>query len=132
MILLPDTNAWIRFLNPGENLLKEKLLSADPAIIRLCSIVKAELYYGAVNSSRSAENLNLLEALFARFTSLPFDDAAARKYGEVRFLLSRQGKLIGPNDLLIASIAVVHKATVITHNTREFKRVDDLKVEDWE
>lgn len=132
MIFLPDTNAWIRFLNPGENRVKEHFLTVDPATMRFCSVVKAELYYGALKSSRSEENLALIEELFANFESLTFDDDAARRYGEIRATLSRQGTPIGPNDLMIASIAAVHGAVVVTHNSREFSRVDGLKIEDWE
>ena len=56
MIFLPDTNVWIRFLNPGDSLVKERFLTTDPSKIRLCSVVKAELYYGAMKSSRITEN----------------------------------------------------------------------------
>ena len=79
MIFLPDTNVWIRFLNPGENLVKDRFLSADPSTIWLCAVVKAELFFGAMKSSRIPENLALLDELFADFESVSFDDAAARK-----------------------------------------------------
>jgi tRNA(fMet)-specific endonuclease VapC len=59
-------------------------------------------------------------------------DEAARKYGEIRAELSRAGTPIGPNDLMIAAIALVHGSTLVTHNTREFSRIKDLKLEDWE
>jgi len=132
MIYLPDTNAWIRLLNPGENLVKDRFLAVDVSKILLCSVVKAELYFGAMRSSRTNENLELLDALFVNFTSLTFDDDAARNYGKIRSALFRQGTPIGPNDLMIASIAVAHKAILVTHNTREFARVSGLKTEDWE
>ena len=132
MIFLPDTNAWIRFLNPGANHVKEHFLLLDPTSIRICSVVKAELYYGAMKSSRTAENLSLLDGLFVNFESLPFDDDAARQYGEIRSTLARLGTPIGPNDLMIAAVASVHKAVVVTHNTWEFSRVTGLQLEDWE
>jgi tRNA(fMet)-specific endonuclease VapC len=132
MIYLPDTNALIRFLNPGQNLVKDHFLAVDSLEIRLCSVTKAELYYGAMKSSRSADNLALLEGFFANFDSLPFDDDAAKKYGEIRSELASKGTPIGPNDLMIAAIALVAGAVVVTHNTREFSRVDGLKIVDWE
>ena len=132
MIFLPDTNVWIRFLNPGENQVKDHFLSTDPSNVWLCSVVKAELFFGAMKSTRMTENLALLDELFADFTSVPFDDEAARKYGEIRSNLARKGTPIGPNDLMIAAIALAHESVLITHNTREFKRVTGLKVEDWE
>ena len=119
--------------------LVEELESADdgwPLELRIkCRqpvFVKAELYYGAMKSSRAADNLVLLEEFFANFDSLPFDDDAARKYGEVRSSLARIGTPIGPNDLMIAATALVHGAVVVTHNIREFSRVAGLDIEDWE
>ena len=132
MIFLPDTNVWIRFLNPGENQVKDHILSADPSTVWLCSVVKAELFFGAMKSARMTENLALLDELFADFTSVPFDDNAARRYGEIRSDLARKGTPIGPNDLMIAAIASVRDLTLITHNTREFNRVTGLNLEDWE
>lgn len=132
MIFLPDTNVWIRFLNPGENQVKNRFLSADPSAIWLCSVVKAELFFGAMKSTRITENRGLLDELFADFESLSFEDDAALKYGEIRFDLARKGTPIGPNDLMIAAIASVHQAVLVTHNTREFTRVTGLTVEDWE
>lgn len=132
MIYLPDTNGWIRFLNPGENQVKDRFLSSDPSTIWLCAVVKAELFFGAMKSSRIPENLALLDELFADFESVPFDDDAARKYGEIRSDLARKGIPIGPNDLMIAAIALEHDAVLVTHNTREFTRVTALKTEDWE
>ena len=132
MIYLPDTNALIRFFNPGQSPVKDHFLSVNVLDIRLCSVVKAELYYGAMKSNRSTDNLVLLDDFFANFDSHPFDDDAARKYGEVRSALARLGTPIGPNDLMIAATALVHGAVVVTHNTREFSRVEGLKIEVWE
>jgi tRNA(fMet)-specific endonuclease VapC len=132
MIFLPDTNVWIKLLNPGETPVKKYFLKTDPNKIRLCSVVKAELYFGAYKSSRKMKNLNLLKRLFSQYESLAFDDAAAKIYGKIRLKLKTQGTPIGPNDLLIAAIALSNKAVVITHNTKEFKRVVGLKLRDWE
>lgn len=62
----------------------------------------------------------------------PFDDAAAQAYGQLRVYLERAGTLIGPYDMQIAAIALVHGLIVVTHNTREFGRVPGLNIEDWE
>lgn len=98
----------------------------------LCSVVKAELYHGARRSSRVGENLALLRRFFQPFISLPFDDRCAEHYGQVRSELEREGRLIGPNDLLIAATARAHELTLVTHNTDEFARVSGLLLEDWE
>jgi tRNA(fMet)-specific endonuclease VapC len=103
-----------------------------PADVLVCSIVKAELYYGANRSYRKPQTLAALEEFLNLFTSLPFDDSAARVYGKIRAELSSKGIPIGPNDLMIASIALANEVTLVTHNSREFGRVDALLIEDWQ
>ncbi len=132
MIYLPDTNVWIRLLNKGDNLVKQHFEKVDPSEIRLCSVVKAELYFGAEKSNRRAENMEMLEDLFSDIGFFAFDDAAAKQYGGLRRDLTASGLVIGPNDLMIASIGLTHNVTVITHNIKEFSRVSGLHVEDWE
>ena len=132
MIYLPDTNVWIRLLNKSESLVKQRFEDIDPSEIRLCSVVKAEVYFGAEKSKRRDENVETIETLFADMESLSFDDLAAKEYGVIRKNLSTSGVLIGPNDLMIAAIGLAHDITVVTHNTREFSRVAGLRIEDWE
>jgi tRNA(fMet)-specific endonuclease VapC len=127
-----DTNACIRILNDTSPSLVQRLASHTPSEIRLCSIVKAELLYGARHSQRVAENLKLLTRFFAPFVSLPFNDRCAEHYGQIRAEMVQAGTVIGPNDLLIAAIARAYDLTLVTHNLEEFGRVRDLRLEDWE
>lgn len=106
--------------------------SRPPSEIVLCSIVKAELLYGARHSRRVEDNLRLLNHFFTPLASLPFDDRCAEEYGLIRAQLAAQGSLIGPNDLMIAAIARAHDTTLVTHNIREFSRVAGLRLTDWE
>ncbi len=131
MIYLPDTNAWIAYLNPGDSPVKARFRAYQPADIVFCSVVKAELFYGAYRSFRREDNLRLLATLFPQFKSLPFDDAAADAYGRIRAALATLGTPIGPNDLMIAAIALMNQLILVTHNTREFARVAGLQLEDW-
>ena len=64
--------------------------------------------------------------------SMSFDDAAAQTYGVIRAALEKEGRPIGPNDMLIAAIALANGLTVVTHNTAKFGRVPGLFLEDWE
>lgn len=132
MIHLLDSNTCIRYLNGQSESIRRNLEARRPEEIVLCSVVKAELIYGAVKSARRESNLDKLRRFSEPFSSLPFDDAAAEVYGRIRTHLERSGKPIGPNDLLIAAIAIAHGATLVTHNTGEFSRVEDLRYEDWE
>src|SRR3990167_1680598 len=102
---LLDTNACIRILNDSSASLAGRLRQHDPSDIRLCSVVKAELFYGARRSSRVSENLRLLQRFFAPFICLSFDDRCAEHYGLIRADLERAGTPIGPNDLMIAATA---------------------------
>lgn len=132
MIYLLDTNVCIHLLNKKHGVILRHLRQQSPADIALCSVVKAELLYGARRSQRAEANLQLLKAFFAPLQSLPFDDECAEHYGQIHADLLTLGKPIGPNDTLIASIARAHDATLITHNTDEFSRVAGLRLQDWE
>ena len=129
---LLDTNVCIRLLNGRAPQVVQRLQRHRPSAVSLCSVVKAELIHGAHRSNRTAENLRLLERFFDPFDSLPFDDRCADVYGRIRADLERMGMAIGPNDLLIAAIAVANNMTLVTANTGEFERVIGLAVENWE
>lgn len=131
MSYLLDTNVCIALLKKGDQALSARLRREAPTNVALCSVVRAELLYGARKSERVDENLRLLEVFFAAFASLPFDDRAAEHYGAIRALLTRAGTPIGANDLLIASIALASDATLVTRNLDEFRRVPGLRVDSW-
>lgn len=132
MIYLLDTNACIQLWQRKNLNLRRHFAQYSPADIALCSVVKAELLFGALRSEQIEGNLALLQKLFAPLQSFEFDDNAAEHYAKIRADLTAQGKLIGANDLMIAAIAVANKATLITHNTAEFSRVHGLQLQDWE
>ncbi len=103
----------------------------DPRLFGLPSMVVAELFLGVEKSKRPEENRLLVERFLLPFEIVPFDAACAREYALVRAHLEAEGTPIGPADMIIASCARAHHATLVTHNTREFARVPDLDLEDW-
>jgi tRNA(fMet)-specific endonuclease VapC len=129
---LLDTNACIRYLNGRAPSLKSRLDEVSDSDIVVCSVVKAELAFGAARSINPSLAAAAQEIFLSRFRSLSFDDECASKYGEIRAVLALRGTPIGPNDLLIAAIAVANQVTLVTHNTSEFSRVPGLAIEDWE
>lgn len=131
MKYLLDTNTCIQWLNGHEQVL-ERMSLEKPNDLALCSVVKAELYYGALKSGRPKRNLERLNLLFRGLGSFPFSDEASLIYGRIRVQLEKKGRIIGPNDLLIASIALAQACVLVTHNTKEFQRVEGLEIEDWE
>ena len=132
MIYLLDTNACIVYLNRPISGVRQRLMALSPRDIVVCSIVKAELFYGAMRSNNPGRTLALQEVFLNNFVSLSFDDAAARIFGTIRAELTALGTPIGPYDLQIAAIALVNNLILVTHNTREFSRVNGLQIEDWE
>lgn len=132
MIYLLDTNVCIRLLNDAESPVWERLRRTDPSRVAVCDIVKAELYFGVERSRLRERNAVTLEAFLVSFSSFPFDAAAARIYGLIKADLTRRGEIIGPNDLLIAAIALANGVTLVTRNVREFARVEKLLIENWE
>ena len=132
MIKLLDTNACIQLWQRKNLTVRKHFAQFSPADIALCSVVKAELLFGALRSEQKENNLQLLQKLFAPLHSFEFDDNAAEHYAQIRAELTAQGNLIGANDLMIAAIARANKTTLITHNVAEFERVQGLLIEDWE
>jgi tRNA(fMet)-specific endonuclease VapC len=132
MKYLLDTNVCVTFLNQRKPLLTKRFLSVAAPDKIICSIVRAELLYGAFKSQRQSSSLHTIEAFLSGYPNLDFDADTARIYGQLRAELEKKGTPIGPNDLQIAAIALAHNLTLITHNTSEFSRVTNLSLEDWE
>ena len=131
MTFLLDTNACIAILRDRGSNVARRLRQEPSGTVALCSVVKAELYYGAYKSQQRAQTLARLDRFIRTFHSYAFDDPAAEAYGRIRADLAAQGTPIGPNDLMIAAIALVNNLILVTHNTREFARVAGLALEDW-
>jgi tRNA(fMet)-specific endonuclease VapC len=129
---LLDANACIVYLNRPISGVRRRLESLSPQDIAVCSIVKAELFYGARRSNNPQRTLALQLAFLNNFVSLSFDDVVATIFGQIRAELATLGTPIGPYDLQIASIAKAHNLILVTHNKNEFNRVNGLQIEDWE
>ncbi len=132
MIYLLDTNTCIGYLNGRSIGVLRRLQALPSQDVAVCSVVKAELFYGSMRSNNPDRSLAQQQDFLNRFISLPFDDQSALIYGQIRAKLAASGTPIGPNDLLISSIALANNLIVVTHNTREFSRVEGLRLEDWE
>jgi tRNA(fMet)-specific endonuclease VapC len=126
-----DTNICIYFLKgmfPG---IKKQLLSNQPENIKIASMVKAELLYGAAKSNRVDENTQKVMEFLLPYEIVSFDDAASVEYSGIRNDLETKGMIIGPNDLIISAIVKSNNGILITNNEKEFDRIKDLQIENW-
>lgn len=126
-----DTNVIIDIIRGKHPALKRHFINTKRTEIAIPSIVVAELEYGARHSDNYEDNRRKFMNIIKNFEILPFTNKEAEFYGYIRQTLTSQGKIIGPNDLFIAAMALSTDATLITHNTDEFNRIPDLKIEDW-
>lgn len=129
---LLDTNTCIQYLTGRSDNVINKFKITSRRNIYLCDVVKSELYYGAFRSVKKEQNLALYDLFFSQYMSLPFDGKSARIYGEIRSELAKLGTPIGAYDFQIAAIALANNLILVTHNTREFQRIKNLQLEDWE
>ena len=97
----------------------------------ISAVTHAELMFGAEKSVRIAQNLEVVENFTARMPVLPFSEKAAAHYGEIRAVLERKGTPIGAYDLMIAGHTRSEGLILVTNNTKEFDRVDGLRLENW-
>jgi len=150
MIRLLDTDTFILLLRgtalDHPRTMREKAVAASAKRIRercqqesreghrvgLSAISLAELEFGLHAGGRYEQKQPAMRQALLPFEHFAFDPVyCVHHYGRIRATLEKSGKTIGPLDLLIAAHALALDATLITHNMREFRRVPDLKLEDW-
>ena len=130
-MFLLDSCVCIDFLRGNLKKGYDLMRKSDPRLFKIPSVVQAELLLGAAKSNNPDTNRFFVEQFLLPFDILPFDSRCAREYASIRSYLEKEGKKIGPNDLMIASIARAHNAVLVTYNMREFKRVPGIELEDW-
>jgi len=91
----------------------------------------AELYFGAFHSSRQDKNIFKIQKNLEKLQILNFGHHPAKIFGRVKAELLKSGHPIADMDLAIASIAIHHQQTLVTHNTRHFAPISELLLEDW-
>jgi tRNA(fMet)-specific endonuclease VapC len=131
MKYLIDTNICIYIMNNHPPEVLEKFKHIGVGEVGISSISVSELHYGACKSKKIEQNIKRLEEFLYPFDILTYDENASREYGKVRSQLEKKGQIIGPLDMLIAAHAISRELTIITNNTKEFRRIRSLKVENW-
>lgn len=126
-----DTNICIFLLKGRYEGIKLRMQRYTPAQFAIPSIVRSELLVGGMRSHNARKALEIIEAFLAPLEVIPFCSHTAAKHAEIRYALEKAGKLIGPHDLIIAATALYAGCILVTHNTNEFSRVPDLRLQDW-
>ena len=126
-----DTNICIYAIKHKPERVLTRLQEHDPEEICISSITYAELVHGVEKSKAVEKNRIALALLLANIEIMKFDSLAAESYGKIRAELEKSGTPIGPLDTMIAGHAQSLGFTVVTNNTKEFKRVSGLKIENW-
>jgi tRNA(fMet)-specific endonuclease VapC len=128
-MICPDANTVIHYLK-GRQPVVSRWLAESPADLAIPSVVVYEIEFGTLKIGthhlRAA-----VSGLLRNLLQVPFDDEAARSAARIRFDLESRGLTIGPQDLLIAGTALSRNAVLVTNNTREFSRVEGLRLVDW-
>jgi tRNA(fMet)-specific endonuclease VapC len=133
MIWMFDTDILIYLINrkPGYERIARRMSGRSPGELRLSAITLSELRFGVENGEFRTENAQVLTDILDLFQSEDFPIDASHDFAEIKTALSSKGRSIGPYDLLIAAHARHVRATLVTNNEREFRRVPGLTVENW-
>ena len=131
MMYMLDTNICIYIIKQKPKSVIDKFKKMKNANICISSITYSELLYGAEKSSNIAKNLLALTMFLSNIEILSYDENASIDYGIIRSKLEKQGKIIGPLDMLIAAHAKSLNITLVSNNLKEFERVDGLRLENW-
>lgn len=126
-----DTNIVSQLARYPHGRVTEHIAKVGPEAVCVSIITAAELRYGCAKKG-SAKLLAQIEAILDSIEIVALDVPADAEYGGIRAELEAAGKPIGPNDLLIAAHAYALGAVLVTANTKEFKRIRGLRVENWQ
>ena len=132
MKYLLDTNICIYIINEKPEQVLRKFEQYPVQEFGISSVTQAELQYGVQKSKNKNTNQDALDEFLLPLTILPFHGKRlVACYGEIRVLLESKGRTIGPLDMLIAAHALSLDLTIISNNIKEFKRIPNLKCENW-
>lgn len=128
---LLDTNICIYIIKNKPAEILRMLQKKSKKDILISAITVAELQYGVEKSKFVEKNRIALLEFLSIFKIIDFDDKDAVEFGKIKTNLEKQGKIIGPMDLLISAQAQSRKLILVTNNVKEFERIDSLKIENW-
>jgi len=126
-----DTNICIYIINQSPQNVLKKFHELDYRQISISIITYGELFYGISKGNNFAKSKISLDKFTQNIHIIPIDSNVAKHYGDIRAKLSKQGDIIGNNDLWIVAHARSLDATLVSNNLKDFERVQGLKTENW-
>ena len=130
MMYLLDTNICIYVINHKPQQVFERFRQYQLGQLAVSSITASELAFG-VEKSGSERNKRALKKFLSPLEILPYDEQAVWHYAQLRHDLQSKGQTIGSLDMLIAAHALALDVVLVTNNTKEFERIERLKLENW-
>jgi tRNA(fMet)-specific endonuclease VapC len=130
MKYLFDTDILIFWLK-GNQAIEKKAVAIGLENIGYSIISHAELYFGAYNSEQIEKNLKAIQVVQQKLPLVNCNDKSAQLFGMIKAQLTQQGNIIMDADILIGSIALANELILVTNNTKHFKRIPNLKLENW-
>ena len=126
-----DTDTCSYIMKRSDKNVLERLRQVQVSEVCISAITKSELLYGVGLSPHRLQDESALNAFLTYLEVLDYPDEAAQHYASIRAPLKIRGTMIGANDLFIAAHARSLGLTLVTNNTSEFGRVEDLALENW-
>lgn len=127
---LLDANAIIHYFKCKGNVVS-CFLKTSPTSLFVPVIVLYELEVGIKNSNNPQKREKEIYSLIENFEKIPFGLQEAKEAAKIKTQLMEKGEMIGPLDILIAGTAIANRKILVTHNTKEFQRINGLQIEDW-
>ena len=128
---LLDSNICIYIINNRPKQVVEHIKKLKIHQVKLSAISLAELEYGVSKSRAREKNRQALIDFATPFDIIEFNDNDAEVFGIIRADLEKRGLVIGPYDMQIAAQAITRDLVLVTNNTAEFSRIQNLKLENW-
>jgi tRNA(fMet)-specific endonuclease VapC len=127
---LLDTDICVYWLKKDDRI-EKNAISVGLENIAISFMTLSELYYGAYKSQHVKENLAAVRLLTAKLSVVESSDQVCTRFGNLKVFLERQGAIIDDADLFVAACALTTEATLVTNNTRHFKRIEELRLQNW-
>jgi len=129
--MILDTNICIYIIKNRPKSVKKRFREFEIGELCISTITVSELMYGAFKSEHTEKNLKAIENFLMPFEIVDYDFTASVEYGKIRAYLEKEGRVIGNMDMQIAGHALALDLVLVTNNTKEFERVEGLRLDNW-